>query len=34
VFSVILFGSILYALSGKPKGAGLSEPLEAPTPAG
>ncbi len=29
VFSVILFGSILYAISGKPKGEGLSLPAEA-----
>ncbi|HYO42200.1 MAG TPA: lysylphosphatidylglycerol synthase transmembrane domain-containing protein [Candidatus Limnocylindrales bacterium] len=30
VFSVIVFGAILYAVSGKPKGAGLRRPVEAP----
>jgi glycosyltransferase 2 family protein len=34
VFSVIVFGSILYAVSGKPRGAGLSHPAEAAAPAG
>jgi len=34
VFSVIVFGSILYAVSGKPKGRGISKPVEVPTPAG
>ena len=33
VFSVILFGSILYLFSGKPRGAGLSQPTEVPAPA-
>ncbi len=33
VFSVIVLGSILYAVSGKPKGQGLT-PVEAPTGAG
>ena len=33
VFSVIVFGAILYAVSGKPKGAGLSShPAKAPSP--
>jgi hypothetical protein len=34
VFSVIVFGSILYAVSGKPRGEGLSRPAEAAAPAG
>ena len=29
VFSIIVIGSILYVVSGKPKGAGLSQPVEA-----
>lgn len=33
VFSVIVFGSILYAISGKPKGEGLSQPSEVVAPA-
>ncbi len=33
VFSVIVFGSILYAISGKPRGEGLSHPTEAVAPA-
>ena len=33
VFSVIVFGSILYAVSGKPRGEGLSHPAEAAAPA-
>ena len=32
VFSVIVFGAILYAISGKPRGEGLSHPTEAPAP--
>ncbi len=34
VFSIIVIGSILYAFSDKRKGLGLSEPVEAPAPAG
>jgi len=34
VFSIIVLGSILYLVSGKRKGEGLSTPVEAPTPAG
>ncbi len=34
VFSVIVFGSILYAVSGKPKGMGIARPVEAPSPTG
>jgi uncharacterized protein (TIRG00374 family) len=34
VFTVIVFGSILYAISGKPRGEGLSRPSEVPAPAG
>jgi glycosyltransferase 2 family protein len=34
VFSIIVLGSILYVVSGKRRGAGLSTPVEAPTPAG
>ena len=33
VFSVIVIGSVLYVVSGKRKGLGLSRPIEAPTPA-
>jgi len=33
VFSVIVFGAILYAISGKPRGEGLSHPAEAAAPA-
>ncbi len=33
VFSVIVFGSILYAISGKPRGEGLTQPAEAAVPA-
>jgi glycosyltransferase 2 family protein len=33
VFSVIVLGSILYAVSGKPRGEGLSHPAEVPAPA-
>ncbi len=34
VFSIIVLGSLLYVVSGKRRGAGLSMPIEAPTPAG
>jgi uncharacterized protein (TIRG00374 family) len=34
VFSIIVLGSILYVVSGKRRGSGLSTPVEAPTPAG
>ena len=34
VFSIIVIGSILYVVSGKRKGMGLSTPVEAPSPAG
>jgi uncharacterized protein (TIRG00374 family) len=34
VFTVIVFGAILYAISGKPRGRGLSQPTELPAPAG
>jgi uncharacterized protein (TIRG00374 family) len=34
VFSIILIGSILYLVSGKRRGSGLSKPVEAPSPAG
>ena len=34
VFSIIVLGSIVYAISGKRRGAGLSQPVEAPTAAG
>ena len=34
VFSVIVLGSILYAVSGKPKGWGIAHRAEAPSPAG
>lgn len=34
VFSIIVIGSILYLVSGKRKGMGLSRPVEAPSPAG
>ncbi|HSP17919.1 MAG TPA: lysylphosphatidylglycerol synthase transmembrane domain-containing protein, partial [Myxococcaceae bacterium] len=34
VFSVIVFGSLLYLVSGKPKGAGLTHRTEATAPAG
>jgi hypothetical protein len=34
VFSIIVIGSIIYLVSGKRKGLGLSRPVEAPTPAG
>jgi uncharacterized membrane protein YbhN (UPF0104 family) len=33
VFSVIVFGSILYLVSGKPKGNGLSQPTDVASPA-
>ena len=33
VFSVIVLGALLYAISGKPRGAGLSRPREVPAPA-
>ena len=33
VFSVIVFGAILYVISGKPRGEGLARPSEAPAPA-
>ncbi len=33
VFSVIVLGALLYAISGKPRGAGLSRPHEVPAPA-
>jgi hypothetical protein len=33
VFSVIVFGSILYAFSGKPRGEGLSQSAEVAAPA-
>jgi hypothetical protein len=33
VFSVIVFGAILYAISGKPRGEGLAHSSEAPAPA-
>ena len=33
VFSVIIFGSILYVFSGKPKGAGIARPVEAASPS-
>ncbi len=33
VFSVIVFGSILYVISGKPRGEGLTQPAEATVPA-
>jgi uncharacterized protein (TIRG00374 family) len=33
VFSVIVFGSILYAVSGKPRGEGLARPVEGVAPA-
>ena len=34
VFSVIVLGSILYAVSGKPRGKGIAHSAEAPSPAG
>ena len=34
VFSVIVLGSILYAVSGKPRGKGIAHRAEAPSPAG
>ncbi len=34
VFSVIVLGSILYAVSGKPRGKGIAHRVEAPSPAG
>jgi uncharacterized protein (TIRG00374 family) len=34
VFSIVVLGSILYLVSNKRKGLGLSEPVEAPSPAG
>ena len=33
VFSVIVLGSILYVISGKPRGEGLSQPVEVAAPA-
>ncbi len=34
VFSIIVIGSILYVVSNKRRGLGLSKPIEAPSPAG
>ncbi len=34
VFSIIVIGSVIYLVSGKRKGMGLSRPVEAPSPAG
>ena len=34
VFSIIVIGSIVYVLSDKRRGAGLSHPVQAPSPTG